>query len=44
MKIAQDARECVKKMGIEEAAALKVGMDEKSKEFIEGGVEIYTSE
>ncbi|MDG2089015.1 MAG: hypothetical protein P8J68_09805 [Arenicellaceae bacterium] len=44
MKIAHDVRECVKKMGIEEAAALKVSMDENSKEFIEGGVEIYTPE
>jgi phosphomethylpyrimidine synthase len=44
MKVAQEVRECLKKMGIEEAAALKVSMDEKSKEFLEGGVEIYTPE
>ena len=44
MKITQDVREYAKKKGIEEAAALKAGMDEKSKEFLKGGAEIYTPE
>jgi phosphomethylpyrimidine synthase len=44
MKITQDVREYAKNKGIEEAAALKAGMDEKSKEFLEGGAEIYTPE
>ena len=41
MKITQDVREYAEKVGVEEAAALKKGMEEKSKEFKEKGSEVY---
>jgi hypothetical protein len=31
-------------MGVEKTAVLKAGMDERPKEFIQGGSEIYTPE
>jgi len=41
MKITQDVREYAQKIGISEQDALKKGMEEKSKEFIESGSKIY---
>jgi len=41
MKITQDVREYAAKEGMDEAAALAKGMEEKSKEFTEKGSEIY---
>jgi phosphomethylpyrimidine synthase len=41
MKITQDVREYAAAHGLEDEAALKAGMDEKSREFAEGGAEIY---
>ena len=41
MKITQDVREYAEKIGIEEEAALKKGLEEKSKEFKEKGSEVY---
>ncbi|PCJ87293.1 MAG: phosphomethylpyrimidine synthase ThiC [Flavobacteriales bacterium] len=41
MKITQDVREYAKKMGVSEKDAFSKGMDEKSKEFVQGGSELY---
>ncbi len=41
MKISQDVRDYAKTKGIAEEEALKLGMDEKSKQFIEEGADIY---
>jgi phosphomethylpyrimidine synthase len=41
MKITQDVREYAATHGVSDADALKVGMDEKSKEFVEQGAEVY---
>ena len=41
MKITQDVREYAAKQGVDEAAALARGMEEKSREFSEKGNEIY---
>ncbi|MGH8642235.1 MAG: phosphomethylpyrimidine synthase ThiC, partial [Burkholderiales bacterium] len=41
MKITQDVRDYAQKQGIAEAEAIEKGMREKSKEFIEGGAEVY---
>jgi len=41
MKISQDVRDYAAKHGMSEIAAVKEGMQAKSVEFIEGGVEIY---
>ncbi|MCK5830829.1 MAG: phosphomethylpyrimidine synthase ThiC [Methylococcales bacterium] len=41
MKISQDVREYAKEKGIKEDEALKQGMDEKSKQFLEEGADIY---
>ncbi len=41
MKITQDVREYAEKIGMEEEAALKKGLEEKSKEFKEKGSEVY---
>ena len=41
MKITEDVRKYAAELGIAEDKALKKGMDEKSKEFIEKGAEIY---
>ena len=41
MKITQDVREYAAKQGVDEAAALAKGMEDKSKEFTEKGSEIY---
>ncbi len=41
MKITEDVRAYAAQQGVEEAAALEKGMEEKSKEFVEAGAEIY---
>ena len=41
MKITEDVRKYAAEQGIAEAEALKKGMEEKSKEFVEKGAEIY---
>ncbi len=41
MKITQDVREYAQSKGLEEQAALEKGMEEKAKEFVTKGSEIY---
>ena len=41
MKISQDVRDYAAAKGIAEEEALKLGMDEKSKQFIDEGADIY---
>ncbi|MEO8513337.1 MAG: phosphomethylpyrimidine synthase ThiC [Ignavibacteria bacterium] len=41
MKITEDVRKYAKELGIKEEEALKKGMEEKSKEFVESGAEVY---
>jgi phosphomethylpyrimidine synthase len=41
MKITEDVRKYAAEQGIAEEAALAKGMDEKSKEFVEQGAEVY---
>jgi phosphomethylpyrimidine synthase len=41
MKITQDVRDYAKQQGIEADAALKLGMEEKSKQFAEKGNDLY---
>ena len=42
MKITEDVRKFAAQQGISEEEALKKGMDEKSKEFVEKGAEVYS--
>jgi phosphomethylpyrimidine synthase len=42
MEITQQVREYAAKKRLEEGVALKEGLDEKSREFREGGAEIYS--
>jgi len=41
MKITEDVRKYAKEHGLKEEEALKAGMDERSKEFVKKGSEIY---
>ena len=41
MKITQDVREYAAQKQIDEQAALELGMQEKAKEFVEKGAEVY---
>lgn len=41
MKITQDVRDYARNKGVEEDQALALGMQEKSKEFVETGAEVY---
>lgn len=41
MKITEDVRKYAIEIGLSEEAALKAGMEEKSKEFVEAGAEVY---
>ena len=41
MKITEDVRKYAAEQGIAEDEALKKGMEEKSKEFVEKGAEVY---
>ena len=43
MKITQDIRDYAKEKGLDDADAVQKGLDDKSKEFIESGSEIYVS-
>jgi len=44
MKITQDVRDYAAKIGADEKKALALGMEEKAKEFVESGAEIYRKE
>jgi phosphomethylpyrimidine synthase len=41
MKITQDVREYAAQKQVDEAAALTIGMQEKAREFVDAGSEIY---
>jgi phosphomethylpyrimidine synthase len=41
MKITQDVRDFAVAQGINDEKALKLGMEQKSREFVEGGAELY---
>ena len=41
MKITEDVRKFAAEHGLSEEEALKQGMEEKSKEFVEKGAEVY---
>ena len=41
MKVAEDVRKYAAEQGLAEEAALQRGMEEKSKEFVESGAEVY---
>ena len=41
MKHAEDVRKYATEQGVSEEEALKRGMEEKSKEFVEKGAEVY---
>lgn len=41
MKITQDVREYAAQQGVEEKEALERGMQEKAKQFVDEGAEIY---
>jgi len=43
MKITEDVRKYAAEQAISEEEALKKGMEEKSKEFVESGAEVYTT-
>jgi len=42
MKITEDVRKYAAEQNITEEEALKKGMEQKSKEFVEKGAEVYT--
>jgi phosphomethylpyrimidine synthase len=42
MKITEDVRKYAAELGLSEEDAVRRGMDEKSKEFVEKGAEVYT--
>ena len=37
----EDVRKCVAEQGLAEEAALAAGMEEKSRDFVEKGAEVY---
>jgi phosphomethylpyrimidine synthase len=41
MKITEDVRKFAAEQGVTEEEALKKGMEEKAKEFVEKGSEVY---
>ena len=41
MKITEDVRAYAAQVGVSEAEVLKKGLEEKAREFVEGGAEIY---
>ncbi len=43
MKITEDVRRYAAEQAISEEEALAKGMEEKSKEFVEAGAEVYTT-
>ncbi len=42
MKITEDVRKYATEQGLAEEEALKKGMEEKSKEFVSNGAEVYS--
>jgi phosphomethylpyrimidine synthase len=42
MKITEDVRKYAAEQGVSEQEALQKGMEEKSKEFVEKGGEVYS--
>jgi phosphomethylpyrimidine synthase len=42
MKITEDVRKYAAEQGISDEEAMKKGMEEKSKEFVEKGAEVYS--
>jgi phosphomethylpyrimidine synthase len=43
MKITEDVRKYAAEQAISEEEALQRGMEEKSKEFVEAGAEVYST-
>ena len=43
MKITEDVRKYAAEQGLSEEEAISAGMEEKSKEFVEAGAEVYTT-
>jgi phosphomethylpyrimidine synthase len=41
MKISEDVRQYAAEQAISEEEAIQKGMDEKSREFVEAGAEVY---
>jgi phosphomethylpyrimidine synthase len=41
MKITEDVRKYAAEQGLAEEEALKAGMEQKSKEFVQAGAEVY---
>jgi phosphomethylpyrimidine synthase len=41
MKITEDVRKFAREQGISDEDALKKGMEEKSRQFVEKGAEVY---
>ncbi|MCL4757731.1 MAG: phosphomethylpyrimidine synthase ThiC, partial [Rhodocyclaceae bacterium] len=41
MKISQDVRDFAAQQGVDEAEALRKGMEEKAVEFVKSGAEVY---
>ena len=42
MKITEDVRQYAAEQGVAEQDALKKGMEEKAREFVKGGAQIYS--
>ena len=42
MKITEDVRKYAAEQGVSEQEALRKGMDDKSREFVKKGAELYT--
>ena len=42
MKITEDVRQYAAQQGVSEQEALKQGMEEKAREFVKSGAELYT--
>ena len=43
MKITEDVRAFAAEKGIEEDEALRAGLEEKKREFVEGGGQLYSA-
>ena len=41
MKLTEDNRDCASEQAISREDAVKRGMEERSREFVEGGAEVY---
>jgi phosphomethylpyrimidine synthase len=42
MKITEDVRKFVAEQGVAEEQAIQAGMEQKAREFVEKGAELYT--